>query len=846
MRKVIFQISTHWDREWYLPFQGFRYYLVELLDAVTDALEKETIPEFVLDGQTIVLEDYLEIRPENRERLWTLIKQGKLKIGPWYCMPDELSVSGESIIENFLVGHNVAQAFRGEAWKFGYINDIFGHIAQMPQILNGFGINGAYLGRGVDSSYPNDTHFLWRGIDGSECYCYKDNYGSFRRPYSTVGDRRQYLRDKLSKGNPEYPLVLNFTDDHAPLDKYVFEVLEFLKDEDVEVEFGFENISNVMSDRKDELPIIKGELVSTAKTINDLRAVTGSISSYYPLKQRNDRVENRLYRETAPLLVMSEMQGILTGKRPFFDTARKYLLKNQPHDSICGCSVDKVHDNMPYRYAQAEAIADILSYEYMMSSLRGFAELKDESFSVYVTNTDIHSRNGVIEINIDFPKKWSKVFFDNTWYQKYNLFKITDKNGNDIPYQILSIKGNQPLNFRQTTICTDRYTVAVDAELCAFGTTEFTVSPIERRNGIPPCAPRGILKAENEYLRVSLSHKDGLTVEEKASGKTYRNLLRFVDDADSGNGWFYGDVGADSPCVSSEGCHTRIEAIHNGPLVYSFRVTKTMSIPEGINIHEYCRSSHYVDMTVVTDIILRKGERHIECHTVVNNIAKEHRLRMLIPTDINGDTYSTSQAFCFLTRNRGASPEGYNNREEEFTEKNTSGIINVADRVAFVGKEGFHEGGVYPDGTISVTMFRSVSKNFQEPRSVSALLLKDMSFEYSIAFGCTDTELASIQQNMQVTPIAFSAAERLTEHEGSLMELTEKNIFVSTVKPAEGYDGWVVRMYNPTEKRMTCDLNTYIPLKMTEVTLGERECAQTDGKGMTFEPYEIKTVILNK
>ena len=88
MRKLLCQISTHWDREWYRPFQGFRYYLVEMMDRLLDALESGGIPSFVFDGQTIPLDDYLEIRPENRARVESLVRSGQLKIGPWYVMPD--------------------------------------------------------------------------------------------------------------------------------------------------------------------------------------------------------------------------------------------------------------------------------------------------------------------------------------------------------------------------------------------------------------------------------------------------------------------------------------------------------------------------------------------------------------------------------------------------------------------------------------------------------------------------------------------------------------------------------------------------------------------------------------
>lgn len=194
--KIFYQLSTHWDREWYRPFQGFRYYLVETVDRLIDALEKEEISVFSFDGQTIVIEDYLEARSENAKRLTALIKNGRIKVGPWYVMPDELTVSGESLVENFLLGHSIAKKYGTTAWKFGYVNDVFGHIAQFPQILNGFGINGAYLGRGAG----RERQFIWKSPDNSECFVFNYVYANLKRAFDESTDKKSFLADFI-KGN---------------------------------------------------------------------------------------------------------------------------------------------------------------------------------------------------------------------------------------------------------------------------------------------------------------------------------------------------------------------------------------------------------------------------------------------------------------------------------------------------------------------------------------------------------------------------------------------------------------------------------------------------------------------
>src|SRR5512143_1978299 len=143
---------THWDREWYQTFQQFRLRLVHLIDGLLDILDTDPqYKHFMLDGQTIVLEDYLQIRPEREADLHKYVQNGRILIGPWYLMPDEFLVSPEAIIRNLQEGDRVARRF-GPKMMVGYIPDPFGHIGQMPQILRGFDIQTASLWRGVQDS----------------------------------------------------------------------------------------------------------------------------------------------------------------------------------------------------------------------------------------------------------------------------------------------------------------------------------------------------------------------------------------------------------------------------------------------------------------------------------------------------------------------------------------------------------------------------------------------------------------------------------------------------------------------------------------------------------------------
>src|SRR5258706_2487915 len=157
---------THWDREWYATLQQFRVRLVHVIDDLLEILARDpAYTHFNLDSQTVVLQDYLEIRPEKRDLLRKFIAERRLGVGPWYVLPDEFLVSGEALVRNFQLGHRLAGEF-DHVQNIGYIPDTFGHISQLPQILQGFGIGTAVHFRGLDEG-DLKSEVWWQSPDGS-------------------------------------------------------------------------------------------------------------------------------------------------------------------------------------------------------------------------------------------------------------------------------------------------------------------------------------------------------------------------------------------------------------------------------------------------------------------------------------------------------------------------------------------------------------------------------------------------------------------------------------------------------------------------------------------------------
>ncbi len=159
---------THWDRAWYVTFQEYRIRLVRLVDRLLDLLQADPAFRcFMLDGQMSVLEDYLEVRPHKAAELQAHCRAGRVQIGPWFVLADEFLVSPESLIRNLRLGHRMGRDYGGVV-KIGYVPDGFGHIAQLPQILAGFGIDNAFFWRGMGAEGDRlGTEFIWRAPDGS-------------------------------------------------------------------------------------------------------------------------------------------------------------------------------------------------------------------------------------------------------------------------------------------------------------------------------------------------------------------------------------------------------------------------------------------------------------------------------------------------------------------------------------------------------------------------------------------------------------------------------------------------------------------------------------------------------
>lgn len=353
---------THWDRAWYLPFQAFRLRLVEMVGDLLDLLESGALPTFVLDGQTVILEDHLAIRPQDRRRIRALVEAGRLKLGPWYTMPDCFLARPESLIRNLQRGVEIAAAHGGVS-RAGYVPDSFGHFAQLPQILAGFGIESFLFMRGMPEEV-RDRHgaiFTWRGPEGSEVLAtfLREGYfplgalgqESFHGRYDGLPASEARARDRLSQTlarlvpfQRQAVVVLPAGGDHLPARGDLAALVERLNavQSDIRLRFGtFEDYVAELraSAGQEPFPTHVGDLLGQA----DHPLLRNVLSSRIDLKILNHRAQSLLTRVVEPLAAWAGANGLPGVEPALFQAAWDALLKNHAHDDICGCSVDDVH-----------------------------------------------------------------------------------------------------------------------------------------------------------------------------------------------------------------------------------------------------------------------------------------------------------------------------------------------------------------------------------------------------------------------------------------------------------------------------------------------------------------------
>ena len=877
---IFYFSSTHWDREWYQDFQGYRYRLVKMVDKLLELPDKDNdYQTFHFDGQTIVVEDYEEICPQKAEKLKEYIREGRVLAGPWYVMPDEFLVSGESLIRNLMIGHENVKKWGSEAWKYGYICDIFGHIAQMPQIFNGFGIKYSLLGRGTTEDWPK--FFKWRSPDGSECINYKLNdegYGDFYRVYSTLKDAsvnnpetveriKEYIDAETERS--EYPVaVIMDAYDHTEANVHTSEYIQKIKELYPNARVHHINLceqGKLME--KYDLHVIDGELNRTAEYLHGyLHLITNTLSSYYTVKKENDECQNILEKAAEPICAFSVLQNAPLN-RSFLNLAYRYLLKNHPHDSICGCSIDKVHKDMEYRFSQVKGICKEFIHDYIYTDKRpdDTEALNKKEYENILTlyNTLPFEVKKTVTIDFPFKPEYPNRYCEPFGHEDINSFKLYDYYGNEIPYQIVKIQRHYSLRLHnEIREWIDLHTVTFKAKIPPCGKAEYKIVPWQTAVRYLKKLKSGPNYAENEFIRLDIADNGTLTVTNKKNGKSYPGLCGLVDDGEIGDGWYHVNPVCDRS-VFSGGTPCTIEKVENGPSRCVFRITRYMEVPQELVIGKNGKSRSE-DTTILKFVFLvglSEESNFVDVDMTYDNTAKDHRLRMLLPTGIKGGKYFAGQAFCCIERETGINYSTQDWSEIDPYEKATNGIVGKRDSdndgIAFVAANGIHECAGYDDdeGTLAVTLSRSFANTVKTNGETRGQINMPLEYKFNISVMDSETEYSDLKKQQDIMSVNvlsnFVSAAKGSEIQKpqSLLSVSGKNIVTSVIKCSEDGKGIVVRVFNPSQNETAAEISLCRNISRAElVNLNEEAKGETDSHGgkitIAVKPWKIETVKL--
>jgi alpha-mannosidase len=746
---------THWDREWYSPFQTFRLRLVKLLDALLPMLERDlSYARFLLDGQTAVLDDYLEVRPEARAALARLAAAGRLSVGPWHVLMDEFMVSGETMVRDLQLG--IARGAQlGGAMDVGYLPDMFGHIAQMPQLLRLAGFEHAVVWRGVPAAVEH-TAFWWEAPDGSRVRA-EYLYGSYSNGRDLPDDaKRLVLRavdyeQELGPARLGDMLLMNGTDHQMPqpwLGRVVAEANAIQDD----YEFVVTSLPEYLPTQPTAaLVTVRSELRSGARA----NLLMGVGSNRVDIHRACAAAERSLERQAEPLSTLFVPEGEYP--RALLDIAWRNLILNSAHDSSCACSHDEVVDQVAVRYAEARQIGDGLARDAVHALAR---TVDAPAGATLVVNPTARARSGLVEARVPGTGPCHFVGSDGAARPTQLLGELggegyrTMVTGQKVRWVLDMMRGTEfagrqvaaweieqngdvhEVMLREARVDEARCDLTeLKEQMLALGDQEATmqlrlvVAPVRQvlfdsgsidgfgwscfraADGAGPDGPvrAGSASIANEHLRVDVDIANGTYTITTTSGMQVAGLGRLVDGGDGGDTYNYSPPTTDLVVDTPEA--VRVELVEAGPVRARVLVTATYSWPQYAEGDWHlctARSAERVPAEVATTLELRAGEPFLRVSHTIDNHARDHRLRAHFPLPA---VVTGSDAECaFAVVHRGLTAEGGTHEFglPTFPSRRFVDASNGTCGVALV-HDGLLEYEVVDDGrALAITLLRAI------------------------------------------------------------------------------------------------------------------------------------------
>lgn len=801
---------THWDREWYLNSPYTNEWLIPFFDGLFAMLRKEPDYRFVLDGQLSMIDDYFEELAKNgrsvteaRRTITRFVKSGALSIGPYYLQPDWQLISEESLVRNLMIG-KMESARLGGSMHSGWLLDNFGQISQTAQIHVKSGLTGLFVWRGVAMDPNNvESEFLWESPDGTSILSVYllNSYRNVMRlaEYQSIMESR--MRNEVEKLKPfattSNLLMMNGYDQEMVPD----DIQPFIRTGQLDGK----DFTTVQTDPDSYLEAVRSENPVLQKLSGPLyngrfiSVFPGVMSSRMYLKIQNDTMQRLLEHSVEPLMSFAWLTGY-DYQRTQLLSVWKTLLKNHPHDSICGVSIDDVHKDMEERNRQVYA-GGMAMLENSLESLAAAIDTSKCSGkeALIVFNSSSRRRSGVISVQGD------------------HLFV------QDVP---------------------------------AMGYAHIIGSSSE--HGQVSFSARS---AENSRISLTIHDDGSFSVTDTQTGIEHGPLGILEDTGDSGDEYNYSYPDTDRR-ITSEHISADISIEGASDVHVTYRIAFDMSIPES-DVEEHSRRSDTHRLLPVRSFLTLEADSPVvKIQTYVRNTAKDHRMRVLFPTGYRPEASFAGSPFDITERpievpayDESQIPEHVRSvivgaREAEgSTFFHNSGFIDMNDgqRGLAVFDRGLPEYQIIEGDTIALTLFRSVgwiAKDINtrigdagpEIFTPDAQCLREMSFEYAVCPHSGDAYSGIIREAddylHEMTVVSTSPGPGFMPSEYSFLsaEDTRDSVRLTAFKRSEAGDAIIVRGVN------TCDHATELTLATSLTVFSASSRLLTEE---FFEPIEI-------
>lgn len=875
---------THWDRAWYLPFQSFRFRLVRTVDRLLDLLESdEDFQAFTLDGQTVLLEDYLALRPQQTQRLRLLIQQQRIFLGPWYTMPDLFLASGEAIIRNLQRGKAWGDALGGYL-AVGYVPDSFGHFAQMPQILRRFGIDSYIFMRGLDKA-TKQSHgaiFQWEAPDGSTVLAtylargyfsagavgHPLYFGRFEGHVPDLDLAKQRLYEEIeaiAALQEEETFLLCNGFDHMPPQKELPEILRQLNLPGTSLKQGtFSHYLAALGAEGKTHRTYRGDLLGNA----DHPILSSVYSTRLYLKQQNHRAQQALIQYAEPLSAWLAWQGLGESVRPFLDEAWRLLLQNHAHDNLCGCSVDPVHEDDEYRFRQVEQIAESILIEgleqLLMAGLVPRTQGGEPGSNVWLFNPHPWEETYRIETSILFPNP------EGEWGKPLPERELIGYSATEETISITTLKTEAPVvrsRFLETT-WGRRYHIQFCATLPPLG---YQVVQI-REKGEPQVKDcPTTLAIANDCYRLAVEN-DGLTLTETATGTRLLNLLNFEYELDDGDTYSFSPVPGFSPRRGKF-----IGANWHPEKPQTLCLNHQLIVPAGYDRHRGAWGE--TTLAIATEVALDR--RNVTSIVRYCNTAKNGRLRAIFPIG-----FATNEAIADghfrLVSHRQHSPNYQEDRtphypgERDYPTHHQGDFVFVESNKyrLWLANRGLPEYELLQaeaNTSIAITLHRAVGylsvnrggiRTCQAGPSVptpQAQCQREIEANLALGLGQLEPEAIIRQARKFAHPAIARELPYLPYVRGnahlkrslSFLAIDNPTILLSAMKLTDDEKAIVLRLFNTSDKPQTGSLHIgfqvtqWCPTDLQEIWDNNRAC-QLDSEeiAIAFSPHQIQTILL--